>query len=139
VSLVIDASMTLAWCFEDETAPASEQILDRVVETSSWVPVLWRFEVGNALQMAVRRKRISQTYRDNWLAKLSAMPIQTDPEADAHAWTTALHLADNFGLTLYDAAYVELAQRYSLPLATLDRQMQVAATTLNIELLGAAP
>jgi predicted nucleic acid-binding protein len=136
VSLVIDASITMAWCFEDEATPAAEEVLDQVVESNAIVPSIWRFEVGNALQMAIRRKRITEIFRDDALAKLLAMPIAVDPETDAHVWTTALRLSERFGLTLYDAAYVELAQRRSLPLATLDQEMRSAAHALNVELLG---
>jgi len=138
VSLVIDASITMAWCFEDEATPATEDVLDQVVETTAAVPTIWRFEVGNALQMAIRRKRITKIFRDDALAKLLAMPITIDTETDAHAWTTALRLSERFRLTLYDAAYVELAQRRSLPLASLDQEMRAAALALNIQLLGSA-
>lgn len=104
MSLVIDASITMAWCFEDEVTPAAEDVLDEVVESNAVLPSIWRFEVGNALQMAIRRKRITDVFRDDALAKLLAMPISVDPDTDAHAWTTALRLSQRFGLTLYDAA-----------------------------------
>ena len=136
MSLVIDASITMAWCFEDEMTPATEEVLDEVVESSAIVPSIWRFEVGNALQMANRRKRITGIYRDDALARLLAMPITVDSETDAHVWTSALRLSERFGLTLYDAAYVELAQRRNLPLATLDQEMRSAAHALNVEVLG---
>lgn len=136
MSLVVDASITMAWCFEDEVTPATEEVLDQVIDSNAIVPTIWRFEVGNALQMAIRRKRIDEVFRDDALAKLLAMPIAVDPDTDAHAWTTALRLSERFRLTLYDAAYVELAQRRGLPLATLDREMRAAASALSIELLG---
>jgi predicted nucleic acid-binding protein len=82
--------------------------------------------------MAIRRKRITEIFRDDALAKLLAMPITTDPETDAHAWSTALRLSERFGLTLYDTAYVELAQRRSLPLATPDQEMRAAAHALAV-------
>jgi predicted nucleic acid-binding protein len=138
VSLVVDASITMAWCFEDEATQATEEVLDHVVEGSAFAPSIWRFEVGNALQMAIRRRRITEIFRDDVLAKLLAIPITVDPETDAHAWTTALRLSERFGLTLYDAAYVELAQRLGLPLASLDQEMRAAASAIDIELLGAA-
>ena len=137
MSLVIDASITMAWCFEDDVTPAAEEALDQVVEADAIVPTIWCFEVGNALQTAIRRKRITKIFRDDALAKLLAMPISVDSETDVHAWTTALRLSERFGLTLYDAAYVELAQRRSLPLATLDQDMRAAAHALAIPLLGA--
>lgn len=136
--MVIDASITMAWCFEDEVTPAAEDVLDEVVESNAIVPSIWRFEVGNALQMAIRRKRITDVFRDDALARLLAMPISVDPDTDAHAWTTALRLSQRFGLTLYDAAYVELAQRHSLPLATLDQEMRAAAIALSVPVLGAS-
>lgn len=128
----------MAWCFEDEVTPAAEDVLDEVVESNAIVPSIWRFEVGNALQMAIRRKRITDVFRDDALARLLAMPISVDPDTDAHAWTTALRLSQRFGLTLYDAAYVELAQRHSLPLATLDEEMRAAAIALSVSVLGAS-
>jgi predicted nucleic acid-binding protein len=64
------------------------------------------------------------------------MPITVDPDTDSYAWTTILHLADRFQLTPYDAAYLELAQRRTLPLATLDKALGAGARTLGISLLG---
>ena len=87
--------------------------------------------------MAVKRKRIDATFRDASLADLRALAIDIDPETDQQAWTATLRLADRFQLTLYDAAYVELAHRLTLPLATLDQEMRVAAGALGLVLLGA--
>jgi predicted nucleic acid-binding protein len=136
VSVVIDASLTLTWYFEDETTPATEAILDRVSDTGAVVPVLWRLEVANAFQSALRRKRISAEYRDRSLTELAQLPITVDADTDTYAWTTTLRLAERFGLTIYDATYLELAQRRSLPLATLDKELRDAAATLDITLLG---
>ena len=136
MSLVLDTSITMAWYFEDEATSATEDVLDRVTETGAVVPTLWRLEVGNTLQMAIRRKRIDAAYRDAVLTELAAMPITIDAETDLHAWTTALRLSERFDLTLYDAAFLELAQRRVLPLATLDREMRAAASGLGVELLG---
>ena len=138
MSLVIDASLTLAWYFDDETTPATEELLDRVVDAGAAVPGIWRLEVANAFQMAVRRRRIDAFYRDASLAQLALMPISVDADTDTYAWSTTLGLAERFTLTLYDAAYLELAQRRHLPLATLDQELRTAAPALGIELLGAA-
>ena len=137
MSLVVDASLAIAWYFEDESNEATEGVLDRVTESGAVVPGLWRLEVANAFQMAVRRKRIDSAYRDASLGELALMPITVDDETNSYAWTTTLRLAERFSLTLYDAAYLELAQRRSLPLATLDRDLRAAAPALNIQLLGA--
>jgi predicted nucleic acid-binding protein len=136
VSLVLDASLALTWYFQDEATSATDTILDRVAETGAVVPALWRLEIANGLQVAVRRGRISVAYRDASLAELTQMQIDTDSETDVHAWSATLRLAEKHELTLYDAAYLELAQRRRLPLATLDRELRRAAETLSVTVLG---
>jgi predicted nucleic acid-binding protein len=137
LSLVIDASLTMAWYFEDESTPATDALLDRVADAGALVPGLWRLEVANAFQTAIRRQRVDAVYRDASLAELALMPITIDADTNTYAWSATLRLAERFSLTVYDAAYLELAQRRSLPLATLDRDLRAAAPALNIELLGA--
>ncbi|MFT3801804.1 MAG: type II toxin-antitoxin system VapC family toxin [Burkholderiaceae bacterium] len=132
MSLVVDSSVTLAWLFEDELAPASQRILDLVTKSGAWVPPLWKLEVANILQTAVRRGRIDASHRDASLADLARLNICIDPDTDQFAWTTTLRLADRLGLTLYDAAYLELAQRRGLPLATLDKQLRSAADIVAV-------
>jgi predicted nucleic acid-binding protein len=137
VSLVLDASATLAWVYQDEITETAQEILDRVMADGAWVPALWRLEVANALNIGIRRRRIDASYRDEALATLALHDIKVDPETWQHAWGTTLRLADQFGLTPYDAAYVELAQRRSLPLAALDGEMRIAAQSLGLVLIGA--
>ena len=139
MSLVLDASLTLSWFFKDERTPGADAILSEVTEKGAVVPALWRLEVANALQMAVRRKRIDASFRDGALTQLSRLSISADPDTDAYAWTVILQLADRFQLTLYDAAYLELAGRRRLPLATLDRELRDASAALGITLLGVNP
>ena len=136
MSLVLDASLTLSWYFEDERTRAIDGVLDLVVADGAVVPALWRLEVANGFQMAIRRKRIDQAFRDKAIQHLGALPITLDPETNTYAWTATLHLADRFGLTLYDAAYLELAQRRSLPLATLDKELRGAGDALGTAMLG---
>ena len=138
MSLVLDASLTFSWFFEDERTPAADAVLDEVVETGAVVPALWRLEIANGFQSAIWRKRIDTSFRDRSVAQLAAMPIVTDSDTDIYAWTTILQLADHLRLTPYDAAYLELAQRRRLPLATLDRQLRDAGKALGLTLLGAA-
>jgi predicted nucleic acid-binding protein len=135
VSLVLDASTTLGWYFEDERSEAGERILDRVSEAGAVVPMLWRYEVANGLQMALRRRRIDAAYRDASLAELRLLPITVDRIGDDAAWETTLGLADRFGLTMYDAAYLEVAHRRGLPLATHDRALRQAAQALAIDIV----
>ena len=136
MTLVIDASLTMAWDFEDESSQQADAVFDQVLISGAIVPALWRLEVANALQVAVRRRRIATAYRDRVLRRLSRMLITIDPEGQAHAWTSVLHLSDTQKLTVYDAAYLELAHRRELPLATLDRDLVRAAGALGLTVLG---
>src|SRR5580658_7707595 len=117
VSLVLESSTTLAWIYAEETTDAVRQIFEMVAENGAVVPALWRLEVANGLTVAVRRGRIGVEFRDAALADLALLDITTDPHTETHSWTTILNLADRFRPTLYDAAYLELAHRRSLPLA----------------------
>jgi predicted nucleic acid-binding protein len=83
-------------------------------------------------------RRIDGAFRNAALADLALLDITTDPHSDAYCWKTTLQLADRFRLTLYDAAYLELAHRRSLPLASLDEELRVAGLALGVPLLGAA-
>jgi predicted nucleic acid-binding protein len=136
VSLVLDSSATLAWIYSDEITQAIGELFETVAETGALVPALWRLEVANSLTVAVRRKRIDAEFRRVALADLALLDITTDAQTDTHAWAETLLLADRHGLTVYDAAYLELAYRRALPLATLDEQLAVAATALGLRVLG---
>ncbi|MEO9061085.1 MAG: type II toxin-antitoxin system VapC family toxin [Nitrosospira sp.] len=136
MSLVLDSSVTLAWLYSDELTPATQQVFNRVTDAGAWVPSLWRLEVANSLQTGVRRGRISAEFRDAALTDLALLNIVSDPDTDTFAWSATLRLAESSGLTLYDAAYLELAQRLTLPLATLDQELRTASSTLGVALLG---
>jgi predicted nucleic acid-binding protein len=136
VSLVLDGSTTLAWIYQDEIGDATRRILGLVTESGAWVPSIWRLEVANGLQTGIRRGRIDATYRDAALSDLALLDIAIDPDTDRYAWTSTLRLADRFRLTLYDAAYLELAQRRSLPLASLDLALSDAARGLGVDLVA---
>ena len=136
MSLVLDSSVTLAWIYSGETTDAIRQVFDAVADSGAVVPALWRLEVANSLTIAVRRRRIDEELRRAALADLILLDITIDPDTDIHAWGATLRLADRFRLTVYDAAYLELAQRRTLPLATLDEELRVSGTALGIPLLG---
>lgn len=136
MSVVLDCSVTLAWLLPDEQSKPAQAVLDRVVASRAWVPALWRLEVANSLQMAVRRRRIDSAFRNASLADLALLNIQVDADTNGFAWSDTLQLADAHGLTLYDAAYLELARRLSLPLATLDSDLRRAAASCEVPLLG---
>ncbi len=134
MSLVVDSSMAVAWCLKDEGTGATASVLRDVVRHGAVAPSLWRLEVGNALQTALRRKRITVETRDEALADLRALDVAIDDETDQRAWSSTLRFADRYGLTLYDAAYLELAVRRRLSLASLDQGLRVAATKAGVEL-----
>ena len=136
MSLVLDASLTLSWCFEDERTPAVDAALDKVAASGAVVPLLWRMEVANGLQMAIRRKRIDRDFRDRAIQHLSLLPIVVDSETDTYVWTVTLRLSDRFGLTVYDAAYLELAQRRNLPLASIDKALSAAGRRLGVPIFA---
>jgi predicted nucleic acid-binding protein len=135
VSVVLDSSATLAWLHGDERTPDIEAVFDRVVEHGAVVPSLWRLEIANSLTVAVRRKRMSQAERDEALSDLAALDIAVDDETDRHAWKATTRLADLHGLSVYDAAYLELAQRKRLPLVTRDQALVRVARAAGVELL----
>jgi predicted nucleic acid-binding protein len=136
VSLVLDSSATLAWIYSDETTEPIRRVFEAVADGGAIVPALWRLEIANSLTAAMRRGRIDADFRRASLADLALMDITTDQHTDFHAWTEALDLADRFRLGLYDAAYLELAARRGLPLATLDDELRAGATALGLRLLG---
>ncbi len=136
MSLVLDCSVTLTWYFRDEQTAATLAVLDRVAAGGAVVPELWRLEVANGLQSAVRRRRVTVAYRDESLRDLSRMSVEIDAQTGLHAWFRTLELADLHGLTVYDASYLELALRLAMPLATLDRDLRKAAVAERVELLG---
>ena len=109
--------------------------MDRMAATGAVVPLIWRYEVANGFLAAIRRRRIEPAYRDVSLAELRLFPITIDRAGfDDPAYGSICGLADQYELTIYDAAYVELARRRGLPLATADRVMRAAARALMIDL-----
>ena len=136
MTLVLDSSATLAWAYSDEVTPAVQDVFDRVTAAHAVVPALWRLEVANGLHMGVRRGRLDAAERDATLADLAILDIRTDADTDTHAWSGTVRLAERFGLTVYGACYLELAQRRALPLASLDGDLRKAADACGVPLLG---
>lgn len=132
---MIDSSVALTWCFEDERTPGTLALLEQIVESGAVAPALWPLEVLNGLAMAERRKRLKAAQRRRLAGFLHGLPITLDHETATQAWGATADLAERFQLTIYDAAYLELAQRLTLPLATLDRALHTAATGLGVKLL----
>jgi predicted nucleic acid-binding protein len=137
MSFVVDNSVALAWCFEDEHTEPLMELLDRVAETGAFAPSLWPLEALNGLLMAERRRRVDARRRQRLAGFLRALPITLDPETTDQAWSVTARLAERYRLSIYDAAYLELSQRRSLPLATLDADLVRAAKALGTVVLGA--
>lgn len=133
MSLVLDASMTMAWLFIDEQTPGALDVMDRVVEHGAVVPSLWRLEVANVLRNAVRKGRGDAAFAQASLARLARFPITVDPETDAYAWGAIRTISEAEALTPYDAAYLELALRKGLPLATADTALIAAAKRRQVQ------
>ena len=130
---ILDCSVTMAWCFEDEVTNYTENVFDSLINTKAMAPSLWTLEVANVLLIAQRKKRISRMKTIEFKDSLNLLPIQVDHTTGYRALSGIMELADETGLTIYDAAYLELAFHFSLPLATLDQALKKAAKKMNIE------
>ena len=135
---VLDASITLAWCFEDEATPVSHIALERLAAETASVPSIWHVEVANVLALAERRRRITLAESAEFIARLENLIIEVDEETWSRAFTRILELAREQRLTAYDAAYLELAMRLGVPLASKDRDLCDAAERVGVTVLRAA-
>ena len=133
---VLDCSATLPWIFGDEATAESERLLDELTGGArAWVPSLWHLELANVMLGAARRKRIDQAGVESFLTQLGAYDIRVDGETVARAWSKTLDLAQQHGLSSYDAAYLELALRRGLPLASTDGALIAAARAAGLGLI----
>ncbi len=133
MAMVIDASVTMAWCFENESTAATDQVLDQLVTDSAIVPALWRLEVANVLVVAERRKRITEAQGTHFLNLLEQLPIEVDltpPDSMAH-----LDLARRHGLSAYDASYLMLSMALDAPMATIDHRLAAACRSAGVPLV----
>lgn len=133
--LVLDCSVAVSWCFEDEASPVTDTILERVRDEGALVPALWHLELGNVLVQAERRQRLTAAATATRLALIGALPIVTDDQTPDRALREVLTLAGAEGLTTYDASYLELAMRTGLPLASRDAALVDAARRCGIKSL----
>jgi predicted nucleic acid-binding protein len=135
-TFVIDCSITMNWCFEDEATDAAQTVQDRLMDEAAIVPALWPLEVLNALAVARRRGRIAADKVPRFIKILSTFDILVDDQTAARAFEHLPPLCESYGLTSYDAAYLELAMRKELPLGTLDEDLRRAAMNTGVPLLG---
>lgn len=130
---VVDSSVVASWAFRDEEEPAAQSALRLLAGQTAVAPALLWFELRNVLLVGERRKRITPTQTGRFLKHVAALPIETDREPDE---TAVLALARMHKLSVYDTAYLELAQRRNLPLATLDGTLAKAAKAADVPLIG---
>jgi predicted nucleic acid-binding protein len=125
----------MSWCFEDEAAPYTESVLDRLAGEEARVPAVWPLEVANVLLAAERRRRLTEAQSRRFVELLSTLPIHVDETTPARAMDGILSLAREQSLSAYDAAYLELAMREGLPIATRDLPLTEAARRCGVPLL----
>jgi predicted nucleic acid-binding protein len=134
---VLDSSITFAWFFEDERSDAADQLLERLETETAAVPLLWYFEVINVLAIGERQRRTTPARIAEFITQLHDLTVVPDAEVPVRAFDRVLALARSERLTGYDAAYLELALRLGVPLATKDKALGRAAGRLGVVVLGA--
>lgn len=135
MSFVLDCSAVVPWIFEEEATPQTDRILDELASgETAWVPALWHLELANVLLGAERRGRISRAIAESFLVQLELLDIRVDDETISRAWGKTLDLARQYQVSSYDAAYLEVCLRRSLPLATLDQALAAAAKATGVNL-----
>jgi predicted nucleic acid-binding protein len=135
---VIDASVALAWCFDDEATEATRTLLDRFEDERAEVPSLWHLELANALAMSERKGRITPARASEFIALIDGLPIMIDERTPNFALSSVLELSRRQQLSAYDASYLELAMRRGVPLATKDNDLARAANHMGVTLLPTA-
>jgi predicted nucleic acid-binding protein len=136
--LVLDASIALSWCFKNEATAAADSVLERLATATASVPAIWHLEIANVLVMSERRRRITPANSAEFIAMLETLAIHVDEETPSRALGRVLDLAREERLTAYDAAYLELAMRLGIPLASKDVDLCDAAERLGASVLRAA-
>lgn len=135
MNFVLDCSIAMAWCFEDEATEFTDSVLEELAQGSAKVPSIWFLEVANVLAISERRGRTNQAKITQFLRLLGSLPITVDAKTGEKAFTDVLTLARTHKLTSYDAAYLELALREGLALATLDEELKRVASKLGVTIL----
>ena len=133
--IVVDASVALAWCFPDEASGYAETVLIALEGKRVLVPAVWPLEVTNAVVVAERRKRVSQPEIRRFVELLEGLTIHEDSLPVAGSVSNILPLAREYGLSAYDASYLEVAIRHGAPLATLDSGLEKAGRKAGVEIL----
>jgi predicted nucleic acid-binding protein len=137
ILFVLDSSMTMAWCYEDESTDETVAALNALNESEAVTPSIWPLEVANTLLVGERRKRSTPAHVAAFLDKLDALPVRVESEDPHRTLRFILPLARETGLSSYDTAYLELAIRMNLPLASLDGPLRKTARARGVRLIPA--
>jgi len=132
---VIDNSVVMSWCFQDETNKYADVVLGFLEEGTAYVPAIWPLEVSNVLLVADRRKRLSQADGSYFISLLFELPIIVEQESPERMLSEILALAREYKLSSYDASYLDLAMRKGLPLATTDMNIIAAAKRSSVSII----
>lgn len=135
MAFVLDCSVTLSWLLPDERSAATEALAVQLERTTAVAPAIWPYEVANALLVAHRRARIVSNDLIRMRRALAALPIEVEAVASDHVLSAVSDLGRRLDMTSYDAAYVELAARLRLPLATLDARLRKGCAALKVDVL----
>jgi len=135
--IVIDASVALAWCFPDEASDYADSVLLALEKHAAIVPAIWAVEVTNALLVGERRKRLRRPEAWRFVELLKRLNIVQDSQVVTDAMSNILPLGHDYRLSAYDAAYLDVAVRRQIPIATLDSDLQKAALAAGIEIFNA--
>jgi predicted nucleic acid-binding protein len=136
LTFVVDASITMSWCFKDESSELAGLVLERLSVDDAIAPAIWPYEIANSLLTAERRGRVSEAEVPQLAGFIRALPISVDsadPRADME---TLISLGRVRSLSVYDASYLHLAIRSGLPLATADGKLRAACKRIGIQLVG---
>jgi predicted nucleic acid-binding protein len=134
--VVVDASVALAWCFPDEASEYAEGVLVALEGRSILAPAVWGLEIANAVLVGERSKRLGQPEIRRFTTLLENLPLVQDVRSTGECVNNILPIAREYGLSAYDAAYLELAVRQGAPLATLDRKLQTAARKAGVAIFA---
>ena len=133
---VVDNSVVMAWCFEDEAGEYADAVLESLADGGALVPAIWPLEVGNVLLVAERKRRLGKADVARFLELVAGLPVYVEQESPARMLTDILSLARECRLSTYDASYLDLAMRAGLPLATQDQALASAARKCGVPLFA---
>ncbi len=133
---VVDNSVVMAWCFQDEVSEYADIALDCLEDGEAVVPAIWPLEIGNVLLVAERKRRLGKADVVRFLELVGSLPLSVEQESPERMLTNIIALARELRISTYDASYLDLAMRLGLPIATQDKLLMKAARQCRVPLLG---